>query len=86
MLLDESPVFRRKFVPWYDKPLMCLVTILFLDGVFLFSAAGISVARMAPAFYHHIWVPVLLMTVSGGLMLSILIRLIRRYARKSGRP
>jgi len=79
MLLEESPVFKRTFVPWYDTTALCILTILFLDGVFLFSAAGVSVARMAPAFYHHIWVPVLLMVTSGGLMLSIVFRLVRRY-------
>lgn len=79
MRIDESPVFRKTFVPWYDSTGSCLVMILFLDGVFLFSAAGLSVARMAPEFYPHIWVPVLLMVASGGLMLSTAFRLIRRY-------
>lgn len=79
MLLDESPVFRNTFVPWYDSTGSCLVMILFLDGVFLFSAAGISVARTAPEFYPHIWVPATLMVASGGLMVSMAYRLIRRY-------
>lgn len=82
MLLEESPVFRRSFVPWYDSAAACLITILFLDGIFLFSAAGISIARTAPEFHRHIWVPIVLLAASGGLMLSISIRLIRRYLNR----
>ena len=80
MSLEESPVFRRTFIPWYDSTAVCLISILFLDGVFLFSAAGIPVALLAPKFYPYVWVPVVLMVASGGLMLSMAARLIRRYA------
>ncbi|WP_124330488.1 hypothetical protein [Desulfonema ishimotonii] len=68
-------------MPWYDSEAACLVVIIFSDLVFLFSAAGLSVAFEVSAFADYSWVPMLLMTMSGGVIISTTLRLIRRYIR-----
>ncbi|MDM8515824.1 hypothetical protein QUF76_06460 [Desulfobacterales bacterium HSG16] len=76
---DENPVFRKAFIPWYDSETICLVFIMFLFTVALFAAAGISVAMPSPDFHTYIWLPVLLLSLSSFVILSITIRLIKRY-------
>jgi hypothetical protein len=80
MRLDQSsPVFRRTLVPWYDSEAACLLTLIFLFLVFLFGMAGISVANEVEEYRDHLWVPVLLVAMSAGVIVSITIRLINRY-------
>ena len=80
MRLDQNPVYRKVIVPWYDSEIACLVLIVLLFVVFLFGFIGISVASESIFYGSYIWVPILLVVVSGGIILSITIRLIRRYA------
>ncbi len=86
--LDEtSPVFRKFIIPWYDSTGICLLIIFFMDLVFLFSAAGIAVARETPPYHRYLWLPVVLIVLSGGVIVSTTLRLIRRFAyrfRRSG--
>jgi hypothetical protein len=79
MQIEESPFFRKTIIPWYDCEVMCLVFIVFLDAIFLFSAVGISVAREIPEYNRYIWLPTLLMAMSGGVIFSVTLRLMRRY-------
>ncbi len=79
MLLNDTPVFRKIIVPWYDSDTACLLTLLFMDAVFLFGMAGIAVVREIPEYYRHIWVPLVLTVLSLAVILSVAIRLIRRY-------
>lgn len=81
MQIDDTPLFRKIIVPWYDSEAICLLTIVFMDVVFLFGVAGVSVALSHPAFHTHIWIPILVMVLSGGVIISVTIRLIRRYAQ-----
>ncbi len=78
MRLEQNTVHRKTFSPWYDTELMCLVTILFSVLVFLFCLAGISVCNEKEEFQNYIWVPTFLMMMSGGLFLSLIIRLTGR--------
>ena len=80
MRLDQNPVYRKVIVPWYDSEITCLVLIVLLFVVFLFGFIGISVASESIFYGSYIWVPVILVVVSGGVILSITIRLIKRYA------
>ena len=50
--------------------------------VFLFGFAGISASRENLAYHEHVWVPVLLVLMSGGVIISTTIRLIKRYSRR----
>ncbi len=78
---DENPYFRRPIVPWYDSEAACLVLILLMDLVFLFAAVGVEEARRTPEFGGYMGLPVLLLVLSGGVIVSIAVRLIRRFLR-----
>lgn len=79
MRSEPTPSFRRLIVPWYDSEAACLVVIFLMDLVFLFAAVGVEEARRTPEFRGYIGFPVLLMVLSGGVIVSITIRLVRRF-------
>ena len=78
MSLDQNVVHRKVFAPWYDTDVMCAVTMVFAVLVILFCLAGISVGEEQDEFQNYIWIPKLLLTMSGALFISVLIRLVRR--------
>ncbi|MBW1695318.1 MAG: hypothetical protein JRH18_08450 [Deltaproteobacteria bacterium] len=80
MRLDQNPVYRKVIVPWYDSEIACLILIVFMFVVFLFGFIGISVAQDTPEYRSFIWVPALIMVLSGIVIISTTIRLIKRYA------
>jgi hypothetical protein len=82
MLSDKSPVFRKPVIPWYHSKTAYGVTITFMLLVLMFGLAGISVTREYEQYNSYIWVPALLVVLSGGLIVSTIIRLIRRYIAK----
>lgn len=82
MRLDQNPMFRKIIVPWYDSEAACLIMIVCMFFVLLFAFAGVSVAREYVEYHEHIWVAVLLMVMSCTVIVSTIIRLIRRYAYK----
>jgi hypothetical protein len=82
MRLDQNPVFRKVIVPWYDSEMACLVVIIIMGMVIFFGFAGISVARDNFVYQEHIWLPILLVALSGGVIISITIRLIKRYSQR----
>jgi hypothetical protein len=51
-------------------------------GVFLFSLTGIGVASAYDEYHRHMWVPILLMLLSAGVLISTLVRLIRRIRHR----
>lgn len=81
MNIDPNPSFRRLIVPWYDSEAACLILIFLMDVVFLFAAVGVEEARRTPEFGGYMGVPVLLLVLSGGVIVSTTIRLIRRFLR-----
>ena len=83
MVLDQNPVFRRIIVPWYDSETLCLVVIIIMLLVFLFGIAGISVAGEDPEYHSYRWIAILITILSGGVILSTTVRLIKRYAGRS---
>lgn len=74
----KSPVFRKAIIPWYRSKTAYGVTIAFMLFVFLFGLAGISVARANAQFNDYVWVPIVLVVLSGGVILFNIMRLIRR--------
>ena len=76
---DKSPVFRKAIIPWYYSKTVCWITIAFMLFVFLFGLAGISVAREHEQYNSYMWVPIILVVSSGGVIVFNIIRLIRRY-------
>jgi hypothetical protein len=82
MRIDQNPLFRKVIVPWYDSESACYIVIFFMVLVFLFGFAGISATRENIAYHEYVWVPVLLVLMSGGVIISTTIRLIKRYSRR----
>lgn len=82
MHIDENPLFRKAIVPWYDSEAACLVMVILMEMVFVFGVAGLSVVLGTPEFHRFIWLPAVLLVLSFGVVFSITVRLIRRYARR----
>ena len=82
MRIDQNPLFRKVIVPWYDSETACFIVIFFMFMVFLFGVAGISASRENLEFHEHVWLPVLIMVMSGAVIISTTIRLIKRYSRR----
>ena len=79
MRLDQNPVFRKVILPWYDSETACLILLVCISLVLLFGFSGVSVAHENEGYREYIWVPVALIVLSAGVIVSITIRLIRRY-------
>ncbi len=56
-----------------------MLMILIMDFIFIFGSIGVALVLEKPEFYEYIWVPILLMGLSCGIIVSTTIRLIRRY-------
>lgn len=79
MRLDPTPLYRKVIIPWYDSRTACVIMIALMLFVLMFGLTGISAADEIPEYREHIWVPVLLVLMSAGVILSTVIRLIKRY-------
>lgn len=75
---EQHPLYRQVIAPWYDANAVCYAVIAFLVPVLLFAIVGISVAGSHPDYHGFIWLPVCLVLMSGGIIVSTLLRLIRR--------
>lgn len=82
MRYDQKPVHRRLIVPWYDTQAACYTVIAVMFAVFMFSLAGIGVASAYDEYHRHLWVPILLLVLSVGVLISTIIRLIRRFRHR----
>jgi hypothetical protein len=58
------------------------LTITFMVIVLLFGLVGISVTREIEQYHNYVWVPVVLVVLSTGVMISAIIRLLRRHYLK----
>jgi hypothetical protein len=79
---DQSPLFRRVILPWYDTDVACVLTGVFMLVVFGFALAGISVAFEMSEGGRYVWVPAALQILSTVGMVAVSIRLYRRHAHK----
>ena len=79
----KSPVFRKAVIPWYNSKTVYIIVIVFLLLVFLFAMVGISVSRENPAYNGYVWVPIVLLVLSAGTIITTIVRLIYRSTRKS---
>ena len=82
MRLDQNPVFRKVIVPWYDSETVCLIVIVCMGVVVFFGFTGISIARDNLFHQKHIWVPILLVLMSGSVIISTTIRLVKRCLQR----
>jgi hypothetical protein len=74
--------FRKEIAPWYDSDTICLIMVGFLLVIFLFSIAGISEAYEKIEYHKHVWVPGILFIMTGGIIISTSIRLLKRYYKR----
>jgi hypothetical protein len=77
--LDYQSEHRKTITPWYDSEAACLVMIILMFFVFMFGYIGLTLARETTIYRGHSWVPILLMSASGIIIVSITIRLTKRY-------
>ncbi len=82
MLTYKVPVSRKTTRPWYQAKIVYGIIIVFMLVVLLFGLVGISVTREIEQYHSHVWVPIVLVVLSTGVMLSTILRLIRRYYLK----
>ena len=85
MFADKNPVFRKAIIPWYNSTTVYIIMIIFMLLVFFFAMAGISVARQIPEYQGYIWVPIVLLIMSTGIVIAMTARLIKRYTRKTAK-
>ena len=79
MRLDQNPLFRRVIVPWYDSNTACLILLFTMLVVLCFAVAGVWVAVDTPAYQGYWWLPALLLVLSLLVVVSVAVRLIKRY-------
>ena len=79
---EKSPVFRKPVIPWYQSKTAYILTIVFMLIVFLVGLSGISVTREVDEYNGYVWIPSLLVVLSGCLIIINTIRLVRRYTSK----
>ncbi len=79
----KNPVFRKAVIPWYNSKTAYIIVLVFLLLVFLFAMVGISVSREDPAYNGYVWVPLILLVLSAGIIVTTIARLIKHYTRKS---
>ena len=82
MRIDQNPLFRNTIISWYDSEAVCIGVIIFMIIVFFFGVIGISVARESEEYQGHVWIAVLLVAMSAGVIFSTTIRLIKRHSRR----
>jgi len=81
--IDKSPFHRKAIIPWYATDTACLIKTVVMFVFVLFGLDGIKVARQMEAYNEYVWVPLLLIVLSGIVFVTTLIRLISRYAENS---
>lgn len=77
--LEQTAVHRKVFAPWYDSETSCFIAMAALALVLLFAVTGIFVAYEHTAFHAYAWVPITLSLICLWVLLSIGVRLAKRY-------
>ena len=78
----KSPVFRKAIIPWYQSKTAYGISIALMLLVLLFGLAGISVAREEIQYRGYVWLPIVLVVLSGAIAIVNIVRLIRRHTSK----
>ncbi len=79
---NKNPVFRKAVNPWYQSKTVYGLTITVMLISLLFGLVGVSVTREFEQYHDYLWVPLVLVVLSTGVMISAIIRLIRRHYLK----
>lgn len=82
MLYNKNRASRKVYIPWYDADPICFTVIFFMVLIFLFGVSGIVVALEKVEYNEHVWVPSVLVIMSGFVTISTITRLVKRHIRK----
>jgi len=82
MLSDRSPVFRKIIIPWYHSRKAYILVLIVMLLVLVFGILGITIAGEKSEYLDYVWVPLLLVFLSGIIILTTIIRLFRRHISK----
>lgn len=86
MKSNQNPLFRKVIAPWYDSEVACIAVMVLMVMGLCFAGLGISTALETPAHREYVWVPLLLVAMCLWVLVSTIVRLVRRSpARRSGR-
>jgi len=82
--MDPYPnvVHRKIVVPWYETETVCIITIGLMTPALLFAIVGVVTAIDNASCQEHIWAPATLLVLSASIILSISVRLVRRYINR----
>jgi len=80
--MGENLLFRKAIVPWYDSETACYAVFTLMFVILLFGVLGLSAAREVTAYRGYTWVPVALILMSLAVLVSTIIRLVRRVLRR----
>ena len=83
MRTGKTPLFRNVIVPWYDADSVCYGMIVLMAAILIFALFGIAAAGEVPAYRGYFWVPLLLSLLSAGVLVSTIVRLVRRHTNRS---
>ncbi|HMA85979.1 MAG TPA: hypothetical protein VKN73_09770 [Desulfosalsimonadaceae bacterium] len=78
-MMNPSPVFRKAILPWYDTTAACICVLGLMAVVLVVGIEGIRVAGRIASYHGYIWVPIVLVTLSCFVCVSIIFRVVRRY-------
>ncbi len=84
MRLEESSLYGKVIIPWYDSDAMLTGTIAAMAVVFFFAVGGVVVAYREPAFRFALWVPATLVFLSFLVFASASVRLFQRRRLRRG--
>lgn len=80
-MADEKTLsFTKEVAPWYDATPICVVVFLLMAAVLGFGILGIAIGLKNPVNRTDIWFPGLLVVFSSAVILSLVVRIIKRYA------
>lgn len=80
MKMPSTPLHpdRKILVTLHDSTALYGIVTLLALGIFLFSLCGLGVAWSIPRYMDYAWVPGLLLVLSGILITSCTVRIVRR--------
>ena len=85
MQLDDSPLYRKTIIPWYDSETACLLVVVIMFPVVIFALCGIKVADEHAQYQAFVWLPVLLAILASWVIVSTTFRLIKRFLLRYSR-
>lgn len=83
MSTDQDSIHRKEILPWYESASTHAAFAVMMFLVFIFGTLGIIEAYDTIIYIDYVWVPVLLMFMSGVMLIAAVIRLVRKYIHQA---